>query len=264
MPSLEWPEDLGEFDSDTQAYFHYHKSRYEFLLERSAESVARLYGNGSRELRILDIGLSFESRMLQRQFPDCVVNTLGLPDQRFQGGVRGEHFVVDLNSVNDPALWPQLPVHDFALMAEVIEHVFAPPAKVLACVASWLRPEGELLLQTPNAVSLGKRWQMLRGRHPYMMLREPVDHSGHIREYTLAELIEAGKAAGLTAIGHWIRNYFQHISRRGSVYRAICDLLPQSCRDGITVCFRKTLSNVLDQSSRSKKRHEVSAFFFQR
>ena len=233
MP-VQWEEAVARFDAPAQAYFHFHRMRFDYLLSKVRESVARIH---PRE--ILDIGPSFQTLMVQQEFPGCVVHTLGFYDERFRGGIRGEHHSFDLNSSTDAAACPRLPPFDLVVMAEVLEHLLAPPRAVFGCVARWLKPEGELLLQTPNAVSLAKRVRMLRGYNPYMMMREPGDYSAHIREYTPAELVELGREAGLETREVSVRNYFAHQSRGGELYRRVCDLLPQELRDGITVCYRK-------------------------
>jgi trans-aconitate methyltransferase len=236
MPSeVQWEEAVARFDAAAQAYFHFHRMRFDYLLSKVRESVARLHA----PLQILDIGPSFQTLMVQQAFPECVVHTLGFHDNRFREGIRGEHHYFDLNSSHDARAWLPLPPFDLVLMAEVLEHVAAPAPSVFRCVASWMKPSGELLLQTPNAVSLAKRMRMLRGYNPYMMLREPGDYSAHMREYTIAELGQLGRQAGLEVLEASARNYFAHQSRGGEVYRRLCDLLPETLRDGITVCYRR-------------------------
>ncbi len=231
----EW---LERFDPAARAYFQYHEERFDFLLEKVREAAGRLREGGT-PLHILDIGLSFQTLMVQRAFPECILSTLGFEDDRFREGIRGGHYSYDLNNAADAETWPKLPPQDLAIMAEVIEHLSAPPEAVLRCVSSWLRPGGELVVQTPNAVSLAKRALVVRGHNPYMMPRENRDHSSHIREYTLAELAELGRAAGLVVVDRAVRNYFAHVSRRGTLYRRLGGLLPATLRDGITISYRK-------------------------
>ena len=119
-------------------------------------------------------------------------------DERFREGLRGTHYSFDLNRSADRAARPGIPPQDLIVLGEVIEHLQVPPQAVMACLAGWLRPGGELLLQTPNAVSFAKRLRMLRGIQPvHDAAKQPGDMSGHVREYTVAELIDLGRNAGL-------------------------------------------------------------------
>jgi SAM-dependent methyltransferase len=235
-PPAPSPEILERCDAITRSYFRFHRLRYDLLLEKARDAVQRLRGPS---LEILDIGLGFQTLLLQREFPDSIVNTLGFEDERFRDGVRGNHYCFDFNSCLNPNARPLIPPQDLVVMAEVLEHLQVPPQAVLETLASWLRPGGELLLQTPNAVSLPKRLRMLRGYNPFMMPGEPGDMSPHVREYTVAELRQLGEAAGLTVIDAGVRNYFSHAGWRGEVYRRMGRLLPASLRDGITIVYRK-------------------------
>jgi len=206
------------------------------LLVKSRECALRL---GGQPRQILDIGMSFQTALLQREFPGATVNTLGYEDNRFKEGVRGNHYSFDLNKSSEAAARPAVPPQDLIIMAEVIEHLVAPPLAVMESMAGWLRPGGELLLQTPNAVSLAKRLRMLRGYNPFMMAKDSGDMSTHFREYTVAELEELGNAAGLAVTGVTVLNYFAHESRSGRLYQRCGKLLPAVLRDGITISYRK-------------------------
>jgi SAM-dependent methyltransferase len=235
MPSS-GPETLDQNAAAMQEYFRFHKRRYDVLLAKARASAGRLRGAA---LEILDIGLSFQTVLLQQAFPESTVHTLGFEDQRFRDGVRGHHYSFDLNRSWDRSLWVEVPPQDMVVMGEVLEHLQAPPQAVFECMASWLRPAGELLLQTPNAVSLPKRLRMLRGYNPFMMPKNPGDISAHVREYTLAELIELGAAAGLEVREAGVFNYFAHAGRTGGLYYRLGAVLPEGLRDGITICYRK-------------------------
>jgi hypothetical protein len=229
-------ETLNQLDATMQEYYRFHRLRYDVLLEKARASVSRL---GGGRLEILDIGMSFQTVLLQKEFPAAVVNTLGFEDVRFREGVRGIHYSFDLNRTWDRPQWSSVPPHDFIVMGEVLEHLQAPPQAVFECMASWLRPGGELLLQTPNAVSLPKRLRMLRGYNPFMMPKDPGDISAHVREYTVAELVDLGKAAGIEVCEAGVFNYFAHKGWTGSLYHRAGGALPKALRDGITISYRR-------------------------
>ena len=235
MPPLAvWPGALERYDEIAQVYFQFHHLRFDALRERVRACAGRM---GEAPRQILDVGAGFQTLLLQSEFPEASVHTLGFEDPRFREGVRGEHYYFDLNRCGDAAARPAIPPQDLIVLAEVIEHLQIPPQAVLECLVSWLRPGGELLLQTPNAVSLAKRLRMLRGYNPFMMPQQPGDCSGHVREYTVAELKELGQAAGLEVREVSVLNYFKHATWKGDLYRRLGVLLPASLRDGITIAY---------------------------
>ena len=81
---------------------------------------------------------------------------------------------------------------DFAIFSEVIEHI--PPQaipRILIDIRRTLRPDGQLILTTPNAVRLRNRLRFLAG---YNIFENPANQIGgtfgHLREYTCSELVE--------------------------------------------------------------------------
>lgn len=238
-----WPrKNGGEQESDLTAYDRYHAPRYEFLLERLGQLGV------SNESRVLDIGPSRLTELIRDRF-HARVDTLGFGED--QPGDRGNHFEFDLNRTQQRDNWRvDLPHYDFVVMAEVIEHLYTAPQLVLGFVKTLLRPNGLLILQTPNAASLTKRIKLLLGRHPYEKIRSDPRNPGHYREYTMGELRALAEELGFCVERCETAFYFdaRHAhdesgSGTGSaflgglknlVYRA----LPPSLREGITMVWR--------------------------
>jgi SAM-dependent methyltransferase len=219
-------------DAEAAAYARFHQRRFSALVQlvgRLSPSVAT----------ILDVGPGHQTLLLRRRFPDLVIDSLGFFDARFQGVCR-QHFDYDLSRAADQSSWPQAPQYDLVLFAEVIEHLPVAPRLVLSGLARYLNPGGFLVLQTPNAVSAWKRLEILLGRNPFNLIHETPGHSHHFREYTVTEILDAGRLAGLSVRSCSVQNYF---GQRGPVRRAIyslaCAMLPGPARDGITVVFRR-------------------------
>jgi SAM-dependent methyltransferase len=213
-------------------YLQFHQRRYQFLLDilHRVEKSQRSFE------RLLDIGLSHQTILFQQAFPQAVVDTLGYFDHRFTGQLHGQHINFNLNHAADPAAWPQLAPYDIIVMAEVIEHLHTAPTQVLACAASWLRPGGSLILQTPNPISLGKRLGLLFGHSPFEVIREDPSNPGHFCEYTAGDLRDIAQRSNLEVTGLWLRNYF---GPSAPLYNLACALLPGQLHDGITVTLRK-------------------------
>jgi SAM-dependent methyltransferase len=159
------------------------------------------------------------------------VDTLGFADPPFPPREGERHIEADLNS---PAGDGDAS-YDLVVAAEVIEHLHTSPVTVLRQLATWARPGGRLLLQTPNAVALHKRLRMLAGRNPIEPIRVDAANPGHFHEYTLGDLRDAARGAGL-AVGGWrTANYFG--SNRA--YAALGRVLPPSLRHGITIWLQR-------------------------
>jgi len=88
---------------------------------------------------------------------------------------------------------------DAVLFAEVIEHL--PPNTVpgvLVDIARVLAPGGRLVLTTPNLASWTNRELLMRGHSPQQSPARAIDGTfGHLRLYTMAELVSLLEGAGL-------------------------------------------------------------------
>jgi hypothetical protein len=135
-------------------------------------------------------------------------------------------------------------------MAEVLEHLYTAPQLVLGFVKSLLRPNGFLILQTPNAASLPKRLKLFFGRHPYEKIRTDPRNPGHYREYTISELRALAEEFGfrvercVTAF-YFDARYAHDESGSGTggalfggLKNVVYRVLPPSLREGITVVWR--------------------------
>jgi SAM-dependent methyltransferase len=224
---------VSESGGETIAYARFHERRFRFLLDAAGRAVPQA-------ARVLDVGLGPQTALLRERWPEARLDTLGFLEPRF-AVASAQHYEYDLTRCADPSGWPPLNSYDLIVFAEVIEHLHVPPHVVLAGLARYLAPEGVLLLQTPNAVAAWKRLEILRGRNPYDHIRETPTDPGHLREYTLAEILDAGRRAGLQAQQWWMENYFgQRGPLRRAVYGLACALAPGPARDGITVAFRRS------------------------
>lgn len=196
---------LAEASSTLMAdYGRGHNPRYDYL-----EALVSTLGL-PEDARVLDIGSSFFTLRLSRRFRN--VSTLGLAGARdliCKLPDEIEHIGFDLNEARDPTKWVALPRFDLIVFAEVIEHLPTAPQHVLRFLASGLSERGLLVVQTPNAVSLDKRINMVLGRNPFELIKEDWSNPGHFREYTRSELFAFAKEAGLEVVRHEFRSYFQ-------------------------------------------------------
>lgn len=224
-------------DPDSGAYLHFHARRFSYLVD-AVEELAKTRAGST--CRILDIGPSFQTALFRDALPQATVNTLGYPDGRFPHRAGEEHFTLDLNETQYPERCASPSVeHDIVVIAEVLEHLYTAPQLVLRYVSGWVRPAGTVLIQTPNAVALRKRRQMLRGQHPFELIRDQRTNPGHFREYTVPELREAARASDFEMERVECRNYFGTPSSKSRIYDALCTMAPGYLHDGITAWLRK-------------------------
>ena len=184
-------------------YFHQHENR----LGRTLQLVP----TGTHEDRILELGCYL-------QITPALRTLLGYGEVRGSyygsGGselkcvtsASGEQFdcLIDLFDCESshfpyPDGW-----FSTVLCCELLEHLIADPMHMMSQIRRILKPDGTLLLTTPNITSLRSVDATLRGQHPSFYSRYPRRASdgtverGHHREYTPGEIHSMLHSAGFT------------------------------------------------------------------
>jgi hypothetical protein len=167
--------------------------------------------------------------------PDAAIDTLGFLDDRFASQERGRHIEFDLNDSEFESRWPAVQEYDLIVLAEVLEHLHVSTAHVLAFLSTLMKPEGSLLLQTPNAARLRNRLELLSGRNPFELIRPDRWNPGHFREYTLSELETLAEDAGLRPVKVILANYFDTGTRSNRLASRLEPVMPGTLRAGITM-----------------------------
>jgi trans-aconitate methyltransferase len=223
-------------DPESRAYLATHTPRYMTLLNLISKRVSV-----DGPLRILDVGPSYETEAIRRLWPECQVDSLGFQDARLLPPRPAEqHFEFDLVNAGDETGWPVAEPYAVILLAEVVEHLYTSPRLTLTMLASLLRDDGLLIVQTPNAAALSRRFWLLAGRNPFEPIRDDLHQAGHFREYTVNELAALCRQAGLTPTRIDLENYFRTGSRKNAVLLATGRMVPARLRQGITLQARKT------------------------
>lgn len=190
-------------------------------------------------IKILDIGPSYQTEIMRLTLLNCKVDSLGFPNIYFKPHSNNRHIQYDLNNTQNKKRWPEIGKYHIIVMAEVIEHLHTSPSLVLGCISNWLEKDGYLIIQTPNALALKKRFKLMFGKNPQEMIREDILNPGHFREYTAQELISIGRKVNLEYYTYIADNYFRHRFRFEKIYDFLCKILPKNFRDGITIIFQK-------------------------
>jgi SAM-dependent methyltransferase len=226
-------------DADAAGYLDYHRRRYAYLLSFVDRVLSGLTPMPGRGLRVLDVGMSHQTRLVRMVRPEVELATLGFYDHRFEPMNGVVHTEFNLNDAADQTLWPRIEPFDLILLAEVIEHLHVPPSHTFRMLRSLLRPGGMLLIQTPNPINLARRLALLGGKSPFEIIRDDATNPGHYCEYTVENLIYLATSAGMEIIDYSVSNYF---GRHKPLYNLACSLLPGQQAEGITILVRRPYS----------------------
>lgn len=202
-----------DIDKEAMKYLVLHASRYIDLLT----TVSDLKKLEHKPLEILDVGPSFFTELLLKKLPDDKISVLGFgTDEQYRGGHfpkvvdltrHHSYFEFDLNDSTPDKGLPENPKFDIIIIAEVIEHLYTSPKLVFGFLKNLLKEDGIIIVQTPNATSIDKRIAILRGIHPYELIRENKNNPGHFREYAYYELSEILKTLGMEIVKKSFFNY---------------------------------------------------------
>ena len=238
-------KETARMEARVGSYEAFHRARFDFALAK-AKAVCP-----SRSAEILDVGRSYLSLELLRAYDN--VTTLGFPlePHSFTGVVRETgietpfkgHIAYDLNDAQHTPPTYEGEGFDLVVFGEVIEHLYTAPELTLHALKGLMKPGAHLIVQTPNAAALHKRWNLLVGRNPYERIRINPLNPGHFREYTRRELIDCARGVDLDVVSHDYRDYFGWTPVPGGqatylAHKAIVAAVPALSR-GQTIVLRK-------------------------
>jgi len=93
---------------------------------------------------------------------------------------------------------------DVVTIFDVIEHLHESPNGILSTAGLHLKGQGILCMTTPNAVNIRKRLSVLLGKTNYPPIDQfflnPGRWRGHVREYTLSEMVYMCRTAGFQVL----------------------------------------------------------------
>lgn len=215
-----------------EPYVHFHKYRYRYLLD-----IIQCLSRGRADLQVMDVGPYYQTNLIRSVFPKHRVHTLGFNTPINHLSSEEQHIDIDLNHTETLAQIGSVKV-DIILMAEVIEHLYTKPEVVLDFLKHFLKDDGAIIIQTPNAVALPRRARMLVGQNPFQLIH--ANRQGHFREYTTKELESICTNIGLEVKHLSLANYFnpdQTMVQR--LYQKSELVIPKQLRDGITIVAQK-------------------------
>lgn len=221
-------------------YVGFHSRRFASLLV-TLEDLGVTSDSG-----LLDVGPTFTAKCFADHFK-CRVDTMSFSEEA--DTPFGHNYFFDLNRSQNEQSWrTDLGPYDVITFAEVIEHLHTAPTLAMKYLGSLLAPGGHLIVQTPNALGLKQRIQLLLGRHPYEQISLDPNSPNHYRESTLAELVRYANDAGLEVVHARHYNYFNPTYRQqkgrikpwmGAIFFRLSDFLPQKLKRGMMIVCRK-------------------------
>ena len=220
-------------------YQKFHAERYQRSLKICMNHVA------DRNAHVLDIGRSTFTKKLSSYYHS--VYSMGFDLELDQGAHREDtlmpnipHIEFDLNRAGEVDSWPNYPnMFDLIVYAETIEHIYTAPEYSLLMFSYLLKPDGCIIVTTPNAASIRNRVYMILGYNPFERIRYYSQNPGHYREYTLNEIKEIGKNVGLYIKTCYATNLYSEVGWRKIV--TPLKILPQF-KDSVVAVYQKTES----------------------
>jgi len=147
--------------------------------------------------RLIGVGLMITDEFRRAMAEDCAAEILAVNLDPSNDQLRGKGYPTRI-PLEDGSV-------DFAFVLEVIEHLVSP-SHLIAEAFRLLAPGGYLLATTPNVTRIGSVFKLLVGRSNFDRLI-PLDYDHpedewrpHFREYTLGELCECFRLAGLHVV----------------------------------------------------------------
>ncbi|HUP02565.1 MAG TPA: glycosyltransferase [Bryobacteraceae bacterium] len=194
-------------DGESLQYLENHRTRL-------AKTLA-ITPPGTAVDRVLEMGAylqitpALRSRLGYGEVRGCYFGALGRTDVREETSSLGERFRCDIDHFDaerDPFPYPD-GHFSTVLCCELIEHLAEDPMHLMAEANRIIKPDGYLLLTTPNLASLRAIDAVLLGYHPgfYPAYMRPAATNGesaarHNREYTPREVRKLFENAGFEIV----------------------------------------------------------------
>jgi SAM-dependent methyltransferase len=172
----------------SRTYLNGHWKRYVY----DFNTVKSLYSSGE----ILEIGsMPFHFTLLLKKAGFPVTGVDVGPGRAERLIKKNDLRVLSCDIEKEPLPFPDNSF-DLIIFSEIFEHLRINPIATLKEINRVLKPEGRLLLTTPNLYALGNVWWFLTGRSidstPYSqyLKLEQLGHMGHVRVYSAKEVSE--------------------------------------------------------------------------
>jgi SAM-dependent methyltransferase len=215
---------LGHATSGHGSYFAVHRRRYEAMITTLAE-----IGCGPDVLELGAYPYHLTAGLREAGFA-----VVGADLEPGRSGEVIEAFRLDVRRCDIEREKLPFPDERFdaVVVAEILEHLRVDPLFALAEANRVLRPDGRLVLTTPNLYSAQNIARFALGRGfsdpvaEFAKLRA-VGHMGHVREYAPREVASFLRYAGFRVGRHRFADYSSPLRRRDRLKLAAAKVLPR-------------------------------------
>lgn len=180
---------------------------------------ARFITNKVSPRRIVNIGAApFLLEYLLREKYGCKADliSLDLAPDRFPELVAGVNLnitKIDVENCTDSELVTVFKEADLIVFCEVFEHLRINLLKTLRRISNSMERDAKFYMTTPNGLGVRQLIRLLRGYTGPSPVKnwkqlEDIGHMGHIREYSMREVVEVLNETGfvdieITTVKHW-------------------------------------------------------------
>jgi 2-polyprenyl-3-methyl-5-hydroxy-6-metoxy-1,4-benzoquinol methylase len=180
---------------DQKVYMRFHRRRFFELFNHCAELIA-----GIENPTVLEFGVGEHTRLYKTLLQGARLHAADAGRYGMEGLGVDKSYVLDLTlgASRDAAQIPQ-GGFDLILFTEVIEHLLANPTEVIAWLLTLVKPNGYLLITTPNMFAKANIPAFLGYDNPlppFPREEDRITNAAHLREYSHIELLRFVEQAG--------------------------------------------------------------------
>jgi SAM-dependent methyltransferase len=237
----------ADFDEN---YYLKHRKRF----VRTADFIPAAADSSARALEVGATDL-FQIALKHLYGYADVAGTLFSPhihEKRFHrtisvGGYTSEHLSISIDLENDILPFTDA-TFDFILCCEVIEHLDIDPMFMLSEFNRVLKPDGQLLITTPNCCSARNFWKIAHGYRPHFFMQYERSRSRyrHNIEYDVHSIAQLAQAAGFAPVSIETEDVFEETLSKALDLLKHCGLTTDHRGDDIFARVRK-VSSVVDR-----------------
>ena len=137
---------------------------------------------------------------------------------------------------------------DLVIFAEIIEHLLNDPCKVLREIKRVLKPDGVLIVTTPNVARLENVCRLISGANIYDPYSGYGPYGRHNREFSRHELVNLLQFEGYEALDHFTADVHANASQNFCDLKALSPLIEFRAGDLGQYIFIKAKATSLSTS----------------
>ncbi|MGA8172199.1 MAG: methyltransferase domain-containing protein [Methylocystis sp.] len=181
--------------ADQKVYMQFHRRRFFELFNHCAELIA-----GLENPMLLEFGVGEHTRLYKTFLRGASLHAADAGRYGIEGLGVDKSYVLDLTlqASRDAAQIPRRGF-DLVLFTEVIEHLLVSPVELITWLLTLVKPNGHLLLTTPNMFAKANIPAFLAYENPlppFPPEQDRATNSAHLREYSHIELLRFVEQAG--------------------------------------------------------------------